>query len=253
MMHKKATDFISFLYKSIYFGGKKGYNILNNSNFGRFNMLSLINILINVPITLIALTGHEFAHAWVSTKLGDPTPRYEGRLSLNPMAHLDITGTILMILTGFGWAKPVSINPTYYKDRKKGMALTAVAGPLSNFIMAFFGVLIGTLILILGNFLGWSESVLRNVNMLFYLFAFRNLCFMVFNLIPIPPLDGSKVLGLFIPNRTYYTILQYERYSIILIMILSLTGVFNSIIGGGVSAVFGLISRAVSVIVSPII
>lgn len=216
-------------------------------------MFSFINILINVPITLIALTGHEFAHAWVSTKLGDPTPRYEGRLSLNPMAHLDITGTILMILTGFGWAKPVSINPSYYRDRKKGMALTAIAGPLSNFLMAFFGVLVGTLLLIIGNSLGFNESVLRNINMIFYLFAFRNLCFMVFNLIPIPPLDGSKVLGLFIPNRTYYTILQYERYSIILIMILSLTGVFNSVIGGGVSAVFSLISRAVSVIVSPII
>ncbi len=216
-------------------------------------MFSFINILINVPITLIALTGHEFAHAWVSTKLGDPTPGYEGRLSLNPMAHLDITGTILMILTGFGWAKPVSINPSYYRDRKKGMALTAIAGPLSNFLMAFFGVLVGTLLLIIGNSLGFNESVLRNINMIFYLFAFRNLCFMVFNLIPIPPLDGSKVLGLFIPNRTYYTILQYERYSIILIMVLSLTGVFNSVIGGGVSAVFSLISRAVSVIVSPII
>ncbi len=216
-------------------------------------MLSLINILINVPITLIALTGHEFAHAFVSTKMGDPTPRYEGRLTLNPIAHLDIMGTILMILTGFGWAKPVGVNPMYYKDRKKGMALTAIAGPIANFIMAFLGVLIGTVLLIIGNSLGWSYSVLSNINMIFYLFAFRNLCFMVFNLIPIPPLDGSKVLGLFIPNRTYYKILEYERYSIILIMILSLTGVFNSVIGGGVSAVFSMISKAVSVIVSPIV
>lgn len=216
-------------------------------------MLSLMNILINVPITLIALTGHEFAHAFISTKLGDPTPRYEGRLTLNPMAHLDITGTVLMILTGFGWAKPVGVDPMYYKDRKKGMALTAIAGPLSNFIMAFAGVLIGTVLLIIGNAFGWSYSVLKNINMIFYLFAFRNLCFMVFNLIPIPPLDGSKVLGLLVPNRTYYKILVYERYSIILIMILSLTGVFNSIIGGGVGAVFSLISKAVSVIVSPII
>ena len=216
-------------------------------------MLSLINILINVPITLIALTGHEFAHALVSTKLGDPTPRYEGRLTLNPIAHLDITGTILMILTGFGWAKPVGVNPMYYKDRKKGMALTAIAGPFANFIMAFLGVLIGTVLLIVGNYMGWSYSVMENINMIFYLFAFRNLCFMVFNLIPIPPLDGSKVLGLFVPNRTYYTILQYERYSIILIMILSLTGVFNSVIGGGVSAVFSMIAKAVSVIVSPIV
>ncbi|MBQ6907136.1 MAG: site-2 protease family protein [Clostridia bacterium] len=216
-------------------------------------MLSLINILINVPITLIALTGHEFAHALVSTKLGDPTPRYEGRLTLNPLAHLDITGTILMILTGFGWAKPVGVNPMYYDDRKKGMALTAIAGPIANFIMAFAGVLVGTLLLVIGNRFEWSYSVMENINMIFYLFAFRNLCFMVFNLIPIPPLDGAKVLGLFVPDRTYYTILQYERYSIILIMVLSLTGVFNTIIGGGVSAVFSMIAKAVSVIVSPIV
>ena len=166
-------------------------------------MLSLINILINVPITLIALTGHEFAHALVSTKLGDPTPRYEGRLTLNPLAHLDITGTILMILTGFGWAKPVGVNPMYYDDRKKGMALTAIAGPIANFIMAFAGVLVGTLLLVIGNRFEWSYSVMENITMIFYLFAFRNLCFMVFNLIPIPPLDGAKVLGLFVPDRTY--------------------------------------------------
>ena len=216
-------------------------------------MLSFVNLLINIPITLIALTGHEFAHALVSTKLGDPTPKYEGRLTLNPLAHLDIMGTILMILTGFGWAKPVAINPMYYKDRKKGMALTAIAGPAANLIMAFFGVLIGTLLLIVGRNVNLSYEVLSNINMIFYLFVFRNLCFMIFNLIPIPPLDGSRVLGLFIPNRTYYKIMQYERYSIILIMILSLTGVFGSIIGGGVNAVFNLLSKAVSVIVSPII
>ena len=79
---------------------------------------NLINIIINVPITLIALTGHEFAHGWVSTKLGDPTPEREGRLTLNPLAHLDPVGTLLMILTGFGWAKPVGVNPSYYKDTK---------------------------------------------------------------------------------------------------------------------------------------
>ncbi len=216
-------------------------------------MLNFIDTLINVPITLIALTGHEFAHAWVSTKLGDPTPRHEGRLSLNPLAHLDIYGTILMILTGFGWAKPVSVNPMYYKDRKKGMALTAIAGPISNLIMAFLGVLIGTILLILGNYLNWNASLMEGINSVVYLFAFRNLCFMVFNLIPIPPLDGSKVLGLIIPNRTYYTILQYERYSIFLIMLLSLTGVFNSIIGGGVGIVFSLILKLVGLIVSSVV
>lgn len=216
-------------------------------------MLNLTNILIGVPITLIALTGHELAHAWVSTKLGDPTPRYEGRLTLNPLAHLDLVGTILMILTGFGWAKPVGVNPMYYKDRKKGMALTAIAGPIANLIMAFFGVLIGTVLLIIGSKLGWSGVVISNINFIFYLFAFRNLRFMVFNLIPIPPLDGSKVLGIFLPNRIYYNVLQYERYAIILIMFLSLSGAFNLIIGTSVDAFYSLIARTVTFLVSLIV
>lgn len=216
-------------------------------------MLSFTNILINIPITLIALTVHEFAHGWVSARLGDPTPRYEGRLTLNPLAHLDPIGTVLMVLTGFGWAKPVSVNPMYYKDRKKGMALTAIAGPLANFIMAFVGILIGTILLVVGSMLNFSGNVMYWINMIFYIFAFRNLCFMVFNLIPIPPLDGSKVLGMFIPNRTYYQILQYERYAIILIMFLSLSGAFDVIIGGGVGIFYSIIQNAVSAIVSLIV
>lgn len=214
---------------------------------------SLMEILISVPITLIALTGHELAHAWVSTKLGDPTPRFQGRLTLNPLAHLDPIGTILMVLTGFGWAKPVAINPSYYKDRKKGMALTAIAGPISNFIMAFLGFLIGVIIMVIENKLHASINTMYITWSIVELFVVRNLCFMVFNLIPIPPLDGSKVLGLFIPNRTYYQILQYEQYAIILIMFLSLSGAFDIIIGRGVNAFFELISRTVSVMLAPIL
>lgn len=216
-------------------------------------MLNLTNILINVPIALIAIIGHELAHAWVSTKLGDPTPRYEGRLTLNPLAHLDPIGTLLMIFTGFGWAKPVGVNPMYYKDRKKGMALVALAGPAANFLMAFVGILLGTLLIILGTYLGFGTGFMSTINLVFSMFAFRNLCLMVFNLIPIPPLDGSKILGMLLPNRTYYNILQYERYAIILIMLLSVSGAFDAIIGGGVSIFYGAITKAVSALISLIV
>lgn len=205
---------------------------------------NLMSIIINVPITLIALTGHEFAHGWVSSKLGDPTPERDGRLTLNPLAHLDVVGTILMILTGFGWAKPVMVDPRYYKDRKKGMALTAIAGPLANLIMAFIAMLIYAVLYYAVLKTGITAGMLVTFLSQFMIaLAVRNLCFMIFNIIPIPPLDGSKVMGMFLPDRTYYTMLQYERYCMLLIMVLSLSGAFNKIIGTGVSAVMSGILR----------
>ncbi len=188
---------------------------------------NILQIIISVPITLIALTVHECAHGWVSGKLGDPTPKMQGRMTLNPLAHLDPVGTVLMVLTGFGWAKPVQINPMYYRDRVKGMALVALAGPLSNFLLAFIGVFLRILLEVIG----MNVSLFRTIT---DLFVIRNLSFMVFNLIPFPPLDGFKIAGVIIPRETYYKILQYEHYIMYLLMFLSITGVFSNIIGNGV-------------------
>lgn len=216
-------------------------------------MSRLITLLLNAVITLIAITGHEFAHGWVSSKLGDPTPRYEGRLTLNPIAHLDVVGTILMIITGFGWAKPVGINPRYYKDVKKGTALTAIAGPIANFIMTFIAMLIYAVFYVLSYKFGLSHTFLMYIQSFAVAFAYRNLCFMVFNLIPIPPLDGSKVLGIFLKDRAYYTMLRYERYSMILIMLLSLSGAFGTIIGTGVNFFLNGILRFLNIFVNMVI
>lgn len=192
-------------------------------------------LLISIPVTLIALTVHEFAHGLVSYKLGDPTPKRQSRLTLNPLAHLDLVGTILMVLTGFGWAKPVQVDPRYYKNHKVGMAVTAAAGPLSNLIMAFLAMFLYAVFFFVNikcN-LGWYNAV-ETTGSILSLFAVRNLCFMVFNFIPIPPLDGAKVLGIILPSRIYFTIMQYERYAMILIMVLSLSGALNVVIGTGV-------------------
>ena len=197
---------------------------------------SLQSILIGIPVTLIALTVHEFAHGFVSDKLGDPTPRQQGRLTFNPIAHLDPLGTLLMILTGFGWAKPVMVNPRNYKNQKVGMAVTAAAGPLSNLIMAFLAMFLYAILLVVNvkcN-LGWNDAVSTTGSILTF-FAYRNLCFMVFNFIPIPPLDGAKVLGIIVPSRIYFKIMQYEWYAMILIMVLSVSGAFGGIIGTGVN------------------
>lgn len=216
---------------------------------------SITDILINVPITLIALTFHEFAHGWVSGKLGDPTPKREGRMTLNPMAHLDPYGTILMILTGFGWAKPVMVNPMYYKDKKKGMALVGIAGPIMNILLAFIGLLIFAVVTIAATKIGTnanSRTLFSYVNSMssfsyiMKLFVVRNLCFAVFNLIPIPPLDGSRVVNMFLPDSAYYKLMQLERYSMIIIIVLSLTGMFDTLIGTGVNALYGGMIRIIS-------
>lgn len=210
---------------------------------------SLNSILLNVPIALIALSVHEFAHGFVSSKLGDPTPRSQGRLTLNPLAHLDPMGTLLMILTGFGWAKPVQINPMYYKDRTKGMALTAAAGPLSNLILAFVGMLLGVLIGLLCGELGVSSNIVQGIFLFTSVFVQMNLSFMVFNLIPFPPLDGFKIFGMFMPRTTYYKILQYEHYIMYILMALCLLGVFSSIIGRFVGIFYSMIFTSVMNIV----
>ena len=208
---------------------------------------NFLDILINVPITLIALTFHELAHGWVSTKLGDPTPRLRGRMTLNPMAHLDLIGTLLMIFTGFGWAKPVEVNPMYYKDRKKGMAIVGLAGPLANFILAIIGVIIWLLPYAISNANGGVLPVWVSTTFGYFMqvFIIRNLCFMVFNLIPFPPLDGSRIIGMFLPNKTYYTLMSYERYSMLILMLLSISGVFSGIIGTGVYFVFNLLFKGI--------
>lgn len=217
---------------------------------GLFNLKSII---ISVPITLIALTFHEVAHGWVSGKLGDPTPERSGRMTLNPMAHLDLYGTLLMILTGFGWAKPVVVNPMYYKDRKKGMALVGIAGPVMNLLLAFAGVLVFGVIALIGVKLGAKSGFMNTLSYIAQLFVVRNLGFAVFNLIPIPPLDGSRVVSMFLPDNAYYKLMSLERYSMILIMLLALTGVFDTVIGTGVSVLYkgmvGIVGRLINFIV----
>lgn len=230
---------------------KKGITMLGILNFS--NPVEMItNLLLSVPITLIALTGHEFAHGWVSSRLGDPTPRMEGRLTLNPLAHLDLIGTIMMMLTGFGWAKPVGVNPMYYKNRKGGMALVAAAGPLANLIMAFVGMLIWGIFVILYAMQIIPLGVVSFASMFCQMFALRNIGFMVFNLIPIPPLDGWKVVGMFVPDRIYYRVLQYERYALLLIMALSLIGALDSILWFGYSHVYTALYQIVNLLVTTI-
>jgi Zn-dependent protease len=188
----------------------------------RFNLTS---ILLNLPTLFIALTVHEFSHALVSDRLGDPTPRSLGRLSLNPLRHLDPVGAIFLLLFRFGWAKPVPINPSYYKKVKSGTSLVSVAGPVSNLILAFIGLFI----------LRFSVEFLyqNQIYILIFLIQFImvNITLAVFNLLPFSPLDGSKIYISLLPDRIYFKILQYERYGFIAIMLLLVTGLLDRPIG----------------------
>ena len=186
-------------------------------------------LIYTAPATLLAISAHEFAHGLVSYWLGDPTPKRDGRLSLNPLHHLDLVGTICMLVFRFGWAKPVKVNPQYYKNPKQGMALTALAGPVVNLILAFLflGIFVGLFHVTEGS----TEGILGYLMLLAQYTAIMNIGLGVFNLIPIPPLDGSKVLGIFLPQRTYFQLMRYERYGGLLMIVLLYTGVLSRPLG----------------------
>ena len=201
----------------------------------------LIQILLSLPIVLLALCLHETAHGFVAYKLGDPTARNLGRLTLNPLKHLDPIGFICMLLFGFGWAKPVPVDPRYFKNPKKGMALTALAGPLSNLLCAFVS---GAGIVLFLKFnanpiaeymAGYSDdgAVLWYILLFLYNFLAINVSLAVFNLIPVPPLDGSKILFAFLPDRTVAAIYSIQRYFFIIIygviILLSRSGLLDII------------------------
>ena len=190
---------------------------------GNTDFISIIvYILSTAVVVFLTLPIHEFAHGFVADKLGDPTPRYQGRLSLNPLAHLDLVGSVCILLFGFGWAKPVGVNPNNFEKPKRDMALVALAGPASNLIVAFISLAIikvlsaFTLIL----FLPYVITFLLYI-------AQINISLAVFNLIPVPPLDGSRILGIILPDRLYFKIMQYERYIYIGLMILLFTDVLD--------------------------
>lgn len=190
---------------------------------------TISNLIYTIPAVLIAIVLHEWAHGFISYKLGDPSPKAEGRLSLNPLKHLDPVGTLCLLFFRFGWAKPVQVNPNYYKDKKMGMMWTALAGPIMNFIISFLTILIVIIILKL-----FPNFILTDLGYYVYnvllVTSFLSISLGVFNLIPIPPLDGSKILFAILPEDMYFAYMKYERYGMILLVILLYSGVFSMIL-----------------------
>ena len=195
---------------------------------------SLRNYMIIIPAVLIALMFHELAHGLVAYWLGDDTAKRAGRLTLNPLDHLDPLGTLCMIFFGFGWAKPVPVNTSRFRHRKVGMALTALAGPVSNFLLSF--VLIFAALLM--QTLAPTNQILLALSRFFIQTGQLSVCLGVFNLIPIPPLDGSKVLAMFLPNSAYGQLMRYERYGILVLLALSWLGLGGNFLGNAIYGVY---------------
>lgn len=178
---------------------------------------AITSLLLLIPIVVLALSVHETAHGYVAWKCGDPTAYNLGRLTLNPLKHLDPAGTLCMIVFGFGWAKPVPINTRYFRNPKRGMALSAIAGPLSNIFLGaisavFYGFFYALFYYALVN--GATEFALNCIRVLWTLAglgATVNFTFAVFNLIPVPPFDGSRIALAFLPAKAYFGIMKYER------------------------------------------
>ncbi len=194
---------------------------------GRFNLAEL---LIRAIAVLLAISVHEMSHGYAAYFLGDKTAKFMGRLSLNPLRHLDPVGALCLLVFGFGWAKPVMINPAYFKKPKRDMALTALAGPLSNFILAFLSLAVFKL-LTLAPFMNSSFFAAEWIATFLSTFALLNIGLGVFNLIPIPPLDGSKVFLPLLPPRLYMDIMRYEHLGWIVLIIALGLGVLDPIIG----------------------
>ena len=177
---------------------------------------SLMSLIAGLPGLLIALVVHEYAHARVAVAMGDFTPRMMGRLTLNPKAHIDPIGLLMLLVAHFGWAKPVMINSRNFRDWRKGEMLVALAGPASNLVVAFLSLLVMAVLFKLGIF---SEGV-RLVLSMMVLF---NINFAIFNMLPLPPLDGSRVLMVLLPGKYAYKMMSLERYSFIILIFLMMT------------------------------
>ena len=198
-------------------------------------MEKAVEILMIAAASLIAVTLHELAHGYVAYLMGDPTAKNNGRLTLNPIKHIDPFGLLALIVLKIGWAKPVPINPMYFRNRKKGMILVSLAGPLTNLSLSFFFALLCKLM--------WHSSAVYYLVVFFEIAMQINIGFAVFNLMPFPPLDGSKIVAALLPEQLEQKFYQYQRYLVFIVMILYFTNLIDYILYPPIQFLYGLLYR----------
>ena len=203
--------------------------------FHALDFTSLGSAALRMAAVLLCLSVHETCHGLAALALGDPTAKSGHRLSLNPLRHIDWLGLAMMFVAGFGWAKPVPVNPNYCKKPKQGMAVTALAGPASNFLLALLAMLISRLIYLYAPYNAVWQTVF---DFCLYTVAPLSIGLGLFNLLPLPPLDGSKVLAMFLPDRAYAVWMRYERYGMLVLLVLSFADIGSSFISNAILGVY---------------
>lgn len=213
-------------------------------------MFNLTAIIANIPALLVGFAFHEYAHAWVADRLGDPTPRSQGRLTLNPFVHLDIFGTLMAVLYSFGWAKPVMTQPHYFKGNKeRGRVLVSVAGPLANLLVAFIAMMLWVLTLAFLEDSSWTGTI----STIFMSLVIMNLGLGVFNILPIPPLDGFSILRGVVPGRYSKVLDTLETYGMFILVIILFTNFLGVILQPAVSGLYAFYRDTALFLLSPLI
>lgn len=189
----------------------------------------IISTLLTLPIILFSLSFHEMAHGYAAYKMGDPTAKNFGRLTLNPLKHLDPIGALCMLIAGFGWAKSVPINARNFKNPRIGMAISGAAGPLSNLLLALISALLLKLVIEVSFFAGLSTIIVSLLITFLLISVQLNISLAVFNLLPVPPLDGSRILYVFLPPKLYFGVMKYERIIYLILMGALMLGLLSGI------------------------
>lgn len=198
--------------------------ILSGQAIDLSSVVAQVLALIFVIVCILPL--HELAHGWVAYKLGDPTAKLERRLTLNPLASVDPVGIVWLFLFGFGWAKPVPVDTRYFKKPKRDMAIVALAGPVSNVLAGFVGALIANGLVVTAGFTGVNDVLVFFYSLLSY-YVTVNVTLAAFNLLPIPPLDGSRILGAFLSDRALATYYRYQNIFVMVLFVLMFSGAFS--------------------------
>ena len=212
------------------------------NRFRALDFTSLGSAALRAAAVLLCLSVHETCHGLAALVLGDPTAKARHRLSLNPLRHIDWLGLIMMVVAGFGWAKPVPVDPRYVKKPKQGMAITALAGPVSNFLLALVLLLIARGVYLRALVTGqlsevWFSFLLNTASL--------SVGLGLFNLVPIPPLDGSKVLAVLLPDRAYSWLMRYERFGMLLLLAVISVGIGSNALDSAIRWTFTLLCRLV--------